>query len=93
MGRGEITCVFMSEFFGLTVSTSKTDNHYTLSFDMKNTLHHSEILDFYLNAMIKWEFEMISPVEGWACNMGRKKNELKIWWSDLWSIGNTTTVR
>lgn len=26
------------------------------------------------------------------CNMGVKKNKLKIWWSDLWSAGNTTNL-
>lgn len=93
MGRGEIICVFMLEFFGLIVSIFKIDNYYILFFDMKNILYYLEILDFYFNVMIKWEFEMILFVEGWVCNMGRKKNELKIWWLDLWFIGNIIIVR
>ena len=53
MGSGEITFVFISEFLGSTVTIAESENHYTLSFDMKHTLYHSEILDFDLNAMIK----------------------------------------
>ena len=44
------------------------------------------------NAMIKWELEIISFVEGQVCHMGGRKNELKIWWSDLWSVGIITSV-
>ena len=79
MGSGEITFVFISEFLGSTVTIAESENHYTLSFDMKHTLYHSEILDFDLNAMIKWEFEIISLVEGGVCNMGGRKTGLKIW--------------
>lgn len=92
MGSGEIICIFTSEFLGSTVTIAESDNHYTLSFDMKNTLYHSEILDFDLNAMIKWEFAIISLVEGGVCNVGGRKTVLKIWSSDLRSVGNITIV-
>ena len=41
MRPGEVTCVFISEFLESIVITAESDNHYTLSFDRKNTLYHS----------------------------------------------------
>ena len=49
-------------------------NHHTLCFDKKNTLHHSEILDFDLHAMIKWELEILSLGKGWVYNMVGRMN-------------------
>ena len=64
MRSGEETSVFISEFLESIVTTAESDNDYILSFNMKNTLYHSEILDFDLNAMIDWEIEIISLVNG-----------------------------
>lgn len=41
---------------------------------MKTIVRHSEILDFDLHAIIKWELEIISLVEGGAYNMAGRMN-------------------